>query len=130
MDLATIRAQLPAMTRAALGEPFDLFPMQEAKMGPAIPDVSRAVLEGVMGRFDAAPELEQVGGGRDVPERARAISPHASVSFAVSALAWLPKNGDQVSRTDTKRGAVTRYRIDRVLEPRPDVVLCHLSRIG
>jgi hypothetical protein len=130
MDVATIRAQLPAMTRAALGEPFDVFPMQEAKMGPAVADTSRMVLEGVMGRFDAAPDLEQIGGGRDVPERARGVSPHSSVSFAVSALEWIPKTGDQVARLDTKRALVIRYRVDRVLEPRPDVVLCHLSRIG
>ena len=130
MDLATLREQLPAMTRAALGEPFDIFPMQEAKMGPAIADPSRVLLQGVSGRFDQAPEIEQVGGGRDVPERARGVSPHASVSFAKSALLWIPKLGDQVVRFDRLLGSFVRYRIDRVLEPRPDVVLCHLSRIG
>jgi hypothetical protein len=130
MDLATIRAQLPAMTRAALGEPFDIYPMQEGKMGPAVADTSRLLLEGVMGRFDQAPEIEQIGGGRDVPERSRGLSPHASVSFAVSALEWLPKSGDQVTRLDSSRALVMRYRIDRVLEPSPGVVLCHLSRLS
>lgn len=128
MDLETVRASLPLLTRAALGEKVRLFPMKEGKMA-AVEDPGRPVLEDIDARFDTAPEIEQIGGGRDAPERARAISAHASVSFALASLAWFPKAGDQVERVHPVTLATERYRIGRTLEPLPSVVLCIISRV-
>lgn len=129
MDLATLRTRLPAMTRAALGERVCVVPMVEGKLA-AIADAERATQVSVPARFDFAPDVEQLGGGRDVPERARVVSPHASVSFALSDLQWLPGQGDQVERLHPLTGAVERYRIERTLEPQPAVLLAMISRVS
>lgn len=129
MDLATLRSRLPAMTRAALGERVSILPMTEGKLA-SVPDAMRAVQADVPARFDLAPDVEQLGGGRDVPERARVISPHASVSFALSDLQWLPGQGDHVERSHPVTAAIERYRIDRTLEPQPAVLLAMISRVS
>lgn len=127
MDLETVRAGLPSLTRQAFGENANILPMREGKMAGASADPERAVQADVRGRFDFAPELEQMGGGRSSEtNRANVISPHASVSFARNDLTWVPKQGDQVER---QTAAPERYRIDRILEPLPAVVLCVISRI-
>lgn len=128
MDLDTVRASLPSMTRAVFGEKVTLIAMTEGKMS-AVADATRPVLEYVVGRFDFAPELEQIGGGRDVPERARAVSPHGSISFAKTDLAWLPTQGDRVQRLNAEALQAETYRIDRTLEPSAGVILCMLSRV-
>tara|TARA_R110002020_G_scaffold467027_4_gene690206 strand:+ start:21641 stop:22024 length:384 start_codon:yes stop_codon:yes gene_type:complete len=127
MDLDTVRAGLPSMTRQGFGENANILPMREGKMAGAGADPTREVQEGLRGRFDFAPELEQMGGGRSSEtNRANVISPHASVSFALADLAWVPKQGDHVER---QTAAPELYRIDRILDPLPAVVLCAISRI-
>lgn len=129
MDLEAVRASLPSMTRQAFGDPTTIRPMREGKMAGGIPDQARAVQEDVPGRFDFAPELEQMGGGRDDKNRAKVISPHASVSFALGDLTWVPRAGDHTERRHPVTDQDEAYRIDRVLEPLPAVVFCALSRI-
>lgn len=127
MDLETVRAGLPSMTRQGFGENANILPMREGKMASAGADPEREVQEDVRGRFDFAPELEQMGGGRSSEtNRANVISPHASVSFALADLVWVPKQGDQVERQTVPPEL---YRIDRILEPLPAVVLCVISRV-
>jgi hypothetical protein len=127
MDLETVRAGLPSMTRQGFGENANILPMREGKMAGAGADPEREVQE-VRGRFDFAPELEQMGGGRSSEtNRANVISPHASVSFALADLTWIPKQGDRVER---QTATPELYRIDRILEPLPAVVLCVVSRIS
>lgn len=130
MDLETVRAGLPTMTRQVFGEKANILPMREGKMAGASPDPERDAQEGVPGRFDFAPELEQMGGGRSSEtNRVNIISPHASVSFALGDLSWIPEAGDQVERQNPTTAEDERYRIDRLLEPLPAVVLCVISRI-
>ena len=127
MDLETVRAGLPSMTRQGFGENANILPIREGKMAGAGADPEREVQEDVRGRFDFAPELEQMGGGRSSDtNRANVISPHASVSFALTDLTWVPKQGDHVQR---QTAIPELYRIDRILEPLPAVVLCVISRI-
>lgn len=127
MDLETVRAGLPSMTRQGFGESTKILPMREGKMAGAGADPEREVQEDMWGRFDFAPELEQMGGGRSSEtNRANVISPHASVSFALSDLAWIPRRGDHVERQTAEP---EMYRVDRILKPLPAVVLCAISRI-
>lgn len=130
MDLETVRANLPSMTRTVLGETVSIFPKVEGKMAGETADPSREAQLDRPGRFDLAPDIEQLGGGRDVPERARGISPHASVSFALADITWLPKTGDHIGRVHPHTAAAELYRIDRVLEPLPASILCTLSRLS
>lgn len=130
MDLETVRASLPSLTRAVFGVAVSILPKVEGKMGPATEDPGREVQLNRPGRFDLAPDIEQLGGGRDVPDRGRGLSAHASVSFALADILWVPKTGDQVERIHPHSGVVETYRIDRVLEPLPASVLCLLSRIS
>lgn len=128
MDLETVRAGLPSMTRQVFGEDAIIVPMREGKMAGSV-DPGR-VAQDVRGRFDFAPELEQMGGGRSSESnRANVISPHASVSFALGDLAWVPRAGDQVERQHPVTSEMERYRIDRILVPLPAVVLCVISRV-
>jgi hypothetical protein len=129
MDLETVRSDLPSLTRQQLGEKTTIHPMREGKMGAsADPDLEPQV--DVNGRFDFAPDLEQIGGGRTTEgNRAKVISPHASVSYALADLAWVPQQGNHIERRHPVSGELERYRVDRLLEPLPAVVLCVVSRI-
>jgi hypothetical protein len=134
MDLETLRRELPSMTRARFGETVTVTPMVQGKMA-MVADTTRAVLADVPCRFDLAPELEQVGGGRERPEAVQAISPHASVSFALAdlmakaAVADWPRDGDHVTRVHPLTGVSELYQITSSLEPQPAVILYVLSRI-
>lgn len=127
MDLESVRGFLPSMTRERMGEPITLTPMAEGKMGSkADPDRAPQILQG---RMDAAPQIEQLGGGRERPSLANFVSDHRTVSFALADLAWRPRTGDQVTRMHPITGVLETYRIDRAYEPYPGALLCDLSGI-
>lgn len=129
MDLATLRARLPGMTRSVFGERLTVRKMKVGKMGAGA-DPSQAPMAGLAGRFDMAPDLEQIGGGRERPEAARLSADHSSASFALADLAWSPEQGDELDRVHPVTGAAETYRIDSTSTPIPGVLLCLLSRIA
>lgn len=127
MDLESVRGFLPSMTRERMGEPITLTPMAEGKMGSKTDPVR--VPQVLQGRMDAAPQIEQLGGGRERPSLANFVSDHRTVSFALAEITWRPRTGDQVTRIHPVTGALETYRIDRVYEPYPGALVCDLSRI-
>lgn len=127
MDLESVRGFLPSMTRERMGEPITLTPMAEGKMGSKTDPVRAPQI--LQGRIDAAPQIEQLGGGRERPSLANFVSDHRTVSFALAEITWRPRTGDQVTRTHPVTGALETYRIDRVFEPYPGALVCDLSRI-
>lgn len=129
MDLASIRARLPSMTRAAFGAAVTIYPMRSGKLGAASLDPNRSAQVGVMGRFDIAPELEQIGGGRERPQVSRAMTDHVTISFALSDLLWPPRQSDEIERLAAGSDAPERYRIDRTAASLPGIILCYLSRL-
>ena len=128
MDLATLRARLPGMTRGVFGERVTVRPIKAGKMGAAA-DSTRPPMVGLDARFDMAPDLEQIGGGRERPEAARISADHSSASFDLAALPWVPEQGDHVERVDPVTGEFETYRIDSTSRPIPGVLLCLLSRL-
>lgn len=130
MDLDSIRAHLPSMTRAVFGEEVTILPMTEGKMSAAVADPTRKAQTGLQGRFDFAPEIEQLGGGRERPEGGQTVSPHASISFAVADLSLPPRQGDRILRTNPQTATVERYRVDRTYPLVAGVLLCFLSRLS
>lgn len=130
MDLDGIRSRLPSMTREVFGDATTVIPMAEGKMSAAVADLTREVQVGVKGRFDFAPDIEQMGGGRERPEAAHVMSSHVSVSFAVDELVFLPRQGDHIVRVDPQTGTTERYRVDRAYQPVTGVLLCFLSRLS
>ncbi|MUZ63486.1 hypothetical protein [Agrobacterium vitis] len=99
MDIDAARAALPSMTRALLGEPATITPMTISKMKSGR-DLSRDLQTGVMARFDSVPDDTALGGGDVVRTRATVGAATKTVSFDRAALAWLPKQGDQISRSN------------------------------
>lgn len=129
MDIATLRGRLPGMTRAAFGERFTLLPKKAGKMASG-PDPDRVTLTDVAGRFDMSPDLEQMGGGRERPDVARVASDHASASFDLAALAWVPRQDDEIERVNPVTSALERYRVSHTSTPIPGVLLAFLSRLS
>ncbi len=129
MDLATLRARLPGMTRGVFGERVTLRPMKAGKMASG-PDPDRQPIVDIAARMDMAPDIEQMGGGRERPEISRVSTLHASASFDRAALAWLPQEGDQLDRIHPVSGAAETYLIIYTAEPIPGVWLAYLSRLS
>lgn len=129
MDLATLRARLPGMTRGVFGERVTLRPIKVGKMASG-PDPDRQPQLNVAARMDAAPDIDQLGGGRERPEFARVAVSHVSASFDRATLAWLPQQGDELDRIHPVSGILERYRINDTAEPIPGVWLVYLTRLS
>lgn len=99
------------MTRQMFGELVSVRPMRQGEM-KAVSDPDRTVMLDLPIYFDAAPDVEQLGGGRERASAAYAAGVSHSASVETGALAYPPRDGDILVRAAAKGGK--QYRIVHV----------------
>lgn len=128
MDIAAARSALPGLLRAAFGERVTITPMRDGKM-TAVADPSRAVLVDVPARYDLAHDFGKLG-GEALRSRPTSVDGEAgSISIEIARLPALPRQGDMVTRINPHSGSKETYRIARMAEAHPGVMLFYLQRI-
>lgn len=123
MDFDAVRERLPGLTRAVFGEDVGILPRLPGELGER-PDAGRGQQTGVRARYDTDPVNEQIGDRREAKNRVFATLARTTFSIERAVLAWLPREGDVVSRANGDQ-----FRIDEVSGDQPGLVVLYVSKV-